>query len=131
MTYCVGLDLKDGMVLLSDTRTNAGVDNISTFSKMHVFEKKGDRVIVLLAAGNLASTQAVVNLLNEGIEIDGKVRTFATVKTMFRGGEEGGARGGGWGRGDPAGLGHRRKVDGGSQRLVRCLFPAGRPDQER
>ena len=53
MTYCVGLDLKDGMVLLSDTRTNAGVDNISTFSKMHVFEKKGDRVIVLLGAGNL------------------------------------------------------------------------------
>ena len=87
MTYCVGLDLKDGMVLLSDTRTNAGVDNISTFSKMHVFEKKGDRVIVLLAAGNLASTQAVVNLLNEGMEIDGKVRTLATVKTMFRAAE--------------------------------------------
>ena len=87
MTYCVGLDLKDGMVLLSDTRTNAGVDNISTFSKMHVFEKKGDRVIVLLAAGNLASTQAVVNLLNEGIEIDGKVRTLASVKTMFRAAE--------------------------------------------
>src|SRR5579859_4096813 len=76
MTYCVGLALKDGMVLLSDTRTNAGVDNISTFNKMHVFEKKGDRVIVLLAAGNLASTQAVVNLLNEGIEIDGRVRTL-------------------------------------------------------
>jgi putative proteasome-type protease len=87
MTYCVGLDLKDGMVLLSDTRTNAGVDNISTFSKMHVFEKKGDRVIVLLAAGNLASTQAVVNLLNEGIEVDGKVRTLASVKTMFRAAE--------------------------------------------
>jgi putative proteasome-type protease len=75
------------MVLLSDTRTNAGVDNISTFSKMHVFEKKGDRVIVLLAAGNLASTQAVVNLLNEGIEVDGKVRTLASVKTMFRAAE--------------------------------------------
>jgi putative proteasome-type protease len=87
MTYCVGLDLKDGMVLLSDTRTNAGVDNISTFSKMHVFEKKGDRVIVLLAAGNLASTQAVVNLLNEGLEVDGKVRTLASVKTMFRAAE--------------------------------------------
>jgi putative proteasome-type protease len=87
MTYCVGLDLKDGMVLLSDTRTNAGVDNISTFSKMHVFEKTGDRVIVLLAAGNLASTQAVVNLLNEGLEIDGKVRTLASVKTMFRAAE--------------------------------------------
>ena len=87
MTYCVGLDLKDGMVLLSDTRTNAGVDNISTFSKMHVFEKKGDRVIVLLGAGNLASTQAVINLLNEGIEVDGKVRTLSSVKTMFRAAE--------------------------------------------
>jgi putative proteasome-type protease len=87
MTYCVGLALQDGMVLLSDTRTNAGVDNISTFNKMHVFEKKGDRVIVLLAAGNLASTQAVVNLLNEGIEIDGRVRTLFTVKTMFRAAE--------------------------------------------
>jgi putative proteasome-type protease len=87
MTYCVGLDLKDGMVLLSDTRTNAGVDNISTFSKMHVFEKKGDRVIVLLGAGNLATTQAVINLLNEGVEIDGKVRTLSSVKTMFRAAE--------------------------------------------
>ncbi len=87
MTYCVGLDLKDGMVLLSDTRTNAGVDNISTFSKMHVFEKKGDRVIVLLGAGNLATTQAVINLLNEGLEIDGKVRTLSLVKTMFRAAE--------------------------------------------
>jgi putative proteasome-type protease len=87
MTYCVGLALQDGMVLLSDTRTNAGVDNISTFNKMHIFEKKGDRVIVLLAAGNLASTQAVVNLLNEGIEIDGRVRTLFTVRTMFRAAE--------------------------------------------
>ena len=87
MTYCVGLALEDGLVLLSDTRTNAGVDNISTFSKMHVFEKKGDRVIVLLGAGNLASAQAVVNLLHEGIEIDGKVRTMANVKTMFRAAE--------------------------------------------
>jgi putative proteasome-type protease len=87
MTYCVGLALKDGMVLLSDTRTNAGVDNIATFSKMHIFEKKGDRVIVLLGAGNLASTQAVINLLHEGLEIDGKVRTMANVKTMFRAAE--------------------------------------------
>jgi putative proteasome-type protease len=87
MTYCVGLDLKDGLVLLSDTRTNAGVDNISTFSKMHVCEKEGERVIAMLSAGNLAVTQAVVNLLNEGIEIDGKVQTLLTVKTMFRAAE--------------------------------------------
>jgi putative proteasome-type protease len=87
MTYCVGLDLKDGLVLLSDTRTNAGVDNISTFSKMHVCETEGERVIAMLSAGNLAVTQAVVTLLNEGIEIEGKVQTLLTVKTMFRAAE--------------------------------------------
>ena len=55
MTYCVGLYLKEGLVLLSDTRTNAGVDNISTFSKMHVFAQPGERLMVLLTAGNLAT----------------------------------------------------------------------------
>jgi putative proteasome-type protease len=84
MTYCVGLDLKEGLVLLSDTRTNAGVDNISIFSKTFIFEKPGERVIALLAAGNLALTQATVNMLHEGIEIDGKVETPLTVKSMFR-----------------------------------------------
>jgi putative proteasome-type protease len=85
MTYCVGLDLKEGLVLLSDTRTNAGIDNISTFGKMHVFEATGDRVIVLLTAGNLALSQAVVNLLSEGIEgEDRAVETLYTVKSMFR-----------------------------------------------
>ena len=84
MTYCVGLDLKDGLVLLSDTRTSAGVDNISTFSKMHVFEVPGERVVALLAAGNLGITQSVVNLLNEGIETDGITETPLTVKSMFR-----------------------------------------------
>jgi putative proteasome-type protease len=87
MTYCVGLDLKDGLVLLSDTRTNAGVDNISVFCKMHVCEVPGDRVIVLLSAGNLATTQSVINLLAEGIEIDGETHTLLTVKTMFRAAE--------------------------------------------
>jgi len=65
MTYCVGLKLDRGLVFMSDTRTNAGVDNISTFRKMYVWEEPGERVIVLLAAGNLATTQAVVSLLNE------------------------------------------------------------------
>ncbi len=84
MTYCVGLDLKDGLVLLSDTRTNAGVDNIATFSKMFLFELPEQRLIALLAAGNLAVTQATVNLLQEGIEVEGKVETLLTVKSMFR-----------------------------------------------
>jgi putative proteasome-type protease len=87
MTYCVGLDLKDGLVLLSDTRTNAGVDNISTFCKMHVCESAGERVIALLSSGNLGVTQAVVNLLNEGIEVDDEVQTFFNVKSMFRAAE--------------------------------------------
>jgi putative proteasome-type protease len=65
MTYCVGLRLDSGLVFMSDTRTNAGIDSISTFRKMHVWSEPGERVIVLLAAGNLATTQAVVSLLDE------------------------------------------------------------------
>jgi putative proteasome-type protease len=84
MTYCVGLDLKDGIVLLSDTRTNAGIDHVSTFGKMHVFEVPGERVITLLTAGNLALSQAVVNLLKEGIESDSAPETLFTVPGMFR-----------------------------------------------
>jgi putative proteasome-type protease len=65
MTYCVGLQTKHGLVFMSDTRTNAGVDNISVFRKMNSWEKRGDRVITLLTAGNLATTQAVVSILEE------------------------------------------------------------------
>ncbi len=84
MTYCVGLFLKEGFVLLSDTRTNAGVDNIATFSKAYLYEAPGERVIALLAAGNLAVTQSIVNLLREGVEFDGATETPLTVKSMFR-----------------------------------------------
>ncbi|MDG4881429.1 peptidase [Mesorhizobium sp. WSM4884] len=65
MTYCVGLKIDRGLVFMSDTRTNAGMDSISTFKKMHVWEEPGERVIVLTSAGNLATTQAVVSLLDE------------------------------------------------------------------
>ncbi len=65
MTYCVGLLLDTGLVMLSDSRTNAGVDQINTFRKMATFHRANDRVLVLLSAGNLAITQAVVNLLHE------------------------------------------------------------------
>lgn len=65
MTYCVGLKTDRGLVFMSDTRTNAGMDSISTFKKMHVWEEPGERVIVLMSAGNLATTQAVVSLLDE------------------------------------------------------------------
>jgi putative proteasome-type protease len=65
MTYCVGLLVDTGLVMLSDSRTNAGVDQINTFRKMWTFQQAIDRVLVLLSAGNLAITQAVVNLLQE------------------------------------------------------------------
>lgn len=65
MTYCVGLKLNRGLVFMSDTRTNAGVDNISIFKKMHTWEVPGERVITLLTAGNLATTQAVISILDE------------------------------------------------------------------
>ena len=65
MTYCVGLKLDRGLVFMSDTRTNSGVDNISTFRKMFTWSKPGERFITLLTAGNLATTQTVVSLLEE------------------------------------------------------------------
>jgi putative proteasome-type protease len=65
MTYCVGLLVDTGLVMLSDSRTNAGVDQINTFRKMSTFQLASDRVLVLMSAGNLAITQAVVNLLQD------------------------------------------------------------------
>jgi putative proteasome-type protease len=67
MTYCVAMRLDAGLVFLSDSRTNAGVDQISTFRKMTVFEKPGERMLVLLCAGNLALTQAVTQILSERV----------------------------------------------------------------
>jgi len=85
MTYCVGLFLQDGLVMLSDTRTNAGVDNIAVFSKMHVLELPGERVLTLLTAGNLGMSQSVVSMLKEGIrDGDDKIQTLHTVPTIFR-----------------------------------------------
>lgn len=65
MTYCVALKLAHGLVFMSDTRTNAGVDNVSVFRKMHTWARPGERVITVLTAGNLATTQAVVSVLDE------------------------------------------------------------------
>lgn len=63
MTYCVAMRLRDGMVFASDSRTNAGFDQISTFRKMFVFQQPGERLLVLLSAGNLATSQSVISLL--------------------------------------------------------------------
>ncbi len=65
MTYCVAVTLDAGMVFASDSRTNAGVDNIASFRKMYVFATDGDRVIVMLTAGNLSITQSAIKLLEE------------------------------------------------------------------
>ena len=70
MTYCVSMLLDAGLVFLSDSRTNAGVDQINTFRKTTVFERPGERVLVLMTAGNLAITQGVVNLLAERVRND-------------------------------------------------------------
>lgn len=65
MTYCVAMRLDAGLLFASDSRTNAGVDHIATFRKMSLFEQPGERLIVLLSAGNLATTQSVVTLLRQ------------------------------------------------------------------
>lgn len=71
MTYCVGLCLKEGLVFLSDTRTNAGVDQIGTFRKMTLFQND-DRFFAIMSAGNLAITQAVKEILLQGELLNGK-----------------------------------------------------------
>src|SRR6476620_8279833 len=83
MTYCVGVLLSDGIVLASDSRTHAGVDNFATFCKMTVFERAGDRVIVMLSSGNLAGTQAVTSLLRQRCDAAGPEPTLWTAGTMF------------------------------------------------
>jgi len=65
VTYCVGVKLEEGLILASDSRTHAGVDNYARFCKMTVFERAGDRVLVLLSSGGLAGTQAVINVLRQ------------------------------------------------------------------
>jgi putative proteasome-type protease len=84
MTYCVGVLLAQGLVFASDTRTNAGVDQVAISPKMHVFEVEHERVIVLLTAGNLAITQSVVNRLREAVKKNAKKsKHLHNVNCMF------------------------------------------------
>jgi putative proteasome-type protease len=83
MTYCVGVLVNDGVIFASDSRTNAGVDNFSQFCKMTVFERPGDRLIVLLSSGGLAGTQAIISVLKQRAEMDDGKPTLWTAKTMF------------------------------------------------
>ncbi len=83
MTYCVGVMLDQGMIFASDSRTHAGVDNFAKFCKMTVFERSGDRVIVLLSSGNLAGTQAVISVLRQRADAARASATLWTAPTMF------------------------------------------------
>lgn len=84
MTYCVGLLLKAGMVLLSDTRTNAGLDNISVYRKMFLFEEPGERVIAILTAGSLSVTQTTIARLREAIEHGDEGNSIMHAHTMLQ-----------------------------------------------
>jgi putative proteasome-type protease len=86
MTYCVGILVRGGLVMIADTRTNAGLDNVATFRKLHTFGRPGAKVLTLATAGNLAVSQSVVSLLNEGMENPetGEVETLLAQPTMFR-----------------------------------------------
>ena len=83
MTYCIGVTLDTGMIFASDSRTNAGMDNVARFCKMTVFERRGDRVIVLLSSGNLAGTQAVIGVLNQRCDAGEAAGSLWNARTMF------------------------------------------------
>jgi putative proteasome-type protease len=83
VTYCVGVMLAEGMIFASDSRTNAGVDNFAKFCKMTVFERSGDRVIVLLSSGNLAGTQAIISLLTQRCADADATADLMGARTMF------------------------------------------------
>jgi putative proteasome-type protease len=86
MTYCAGILVEQGLVMVADTRTNAGLDNISTYRKLNVVSVPGERVLALASAGNLSVSQSVVSLLREGVEnpTTGEVETLDQAPTMFR-----------------------------------------------
>jgi putative proteasome-type protease len=84
LTYCVALKVTAGMVFASDSRTNAGFDQVSTFRKMIVYERPGDRFMTLLSAGNLSISQSVrEKLQSEQFTIDGEQQTIWSTKSMF------------------------------------------------
>jgi putative proteasome-type protease len=83
MTYCLAIKLNAGLIFASDSRTNAGVDYVNAYSKMHTFSVKPGRFFLLLSAGNLATTQAVVNLLRRDLITPGTERSLNTVEHLF------------------------------------------------
>jgi putative proteasome-type protease len=86
MTYCCGILVRAGLVMIADTRTNAGLDNISTFRKLHVYTKPGERIMALASSGNLSLSQSVRSTLIEGVENPetGVRETLMNAPTMFQ-----------------------------------------------
>jgi putative proteasome-type protease len=86
MTYCVGILVDQGLVMIADTRTNAGLDNVSIYRKLNTFAVPGERVLVLASAGNLSLSQSVVSLLAEGLANPetGDLETLDDAPTLFR-----------------------------------------------
>jgi putative proteasome-type protease len=85
MTYCVGLQIARGLVFMSDTRTNAGIDNVSVFRKMRSWCVPGERALVVLTAGNLATTQAAISLLEERTKTpEARKPSILEAPTMFQ-----------------------------------------------
>ena len=83
MTYCLAIRLQEGLVFLGDSRTNAGVDNVSTHRKVHVFQPAPDRIFVLESAGNLATTQEVLDRIHLDLDDPGAGESLATVGHLF------------------------------------------------
>ena len=83
MTYCLAMRLDEGLVSVADTRTNAGVDNVGTYRKMHVLSPTPDRLFVLESAGNLATTQQVLDRIRQDLETPGDHMSLATVTHLF------------------------------------------------
>jgi putative proteasome-type protease len=86
MTYCCGILVREGLVMIADTRTNAGLDNVSTFRKLHVYTEPGERIMALASSGNLSLSQSVRSLLTEGVDNPetGERETLMNSPTMFQ-----------------------------------------------
>jgi len=86
MTYCCGILVREGLAMFADTRTNAGVDNIATFRKLHVFKDPGKRIMAIASAGNLSISQSVLSTLTEGLDNPdtGERETLMNAPTLFQ-----------------------------------------------
>jgi len=86
MTYCCGILVREGLVMIADTRTNAGLDNVSTFRKLHVYTEPGERILAIASSGNLSLSQSVRSTLTEGVQNPetGELETLMNAPTMFQ-----------------------------------------------